>query len=480
MKQNCLLTTSEDDVKRGEQANAKSFMETTPHVKKHAQYISGNCSVFNVNSGNCKGNNMVDSVNICKQDNNDMFNVSKSINENTNPIEEDVDDDDCDEYVNTRVMMSQGMKVSQSTCDDNNNNKYNIISLSGSFMKSKDTSKHIVVKEEERENDIAFETKPSFTDINNDNPFLFSSPHVDAINGIIEQRPTIEKKATQDIFEEIEQQPVNLKRTNCLLHKERTLKFALPKQIITDDSQTITATTTNLVEPHNDLEIINFPEQSQHINNINDNNPPLPASSIETPPPNEQHALFTFLSEINMEKHFNTLISAGYDNIQLYINQMKRNNSFIKDCDLQSIGLTLPGERAKILIYIQDKAKCFPFTVPKKVYYTSPTPNDPNSDSTLKKLDNWLTGLKLHNYLMKFINNGYHSLDLLLLQMQSKHPLTESILENEIGVDKPGYRAIILNSLNYEGQTYYKKNKLGVIAIDSKGDDNHSCECVIY
>ena len=117
---------------------------------------------------------------------------------------------------------------------------------------------------------------------------------------LYKQRPTIEKKATQDMFEEIEQQPVNLKRTNCLLHKERTLKFALPKQIITDDSQTITATTTNLVEPHNDLEIINFPEQSQHINNINDNNPPLPASSIETPPPNKPSKYFyTFKCKIH-------------------------------------------------------------------------------------------------------------------------------------------------------------------------------------
>ena len=66
-----------------------------------------------------------------------------------------------------------------------------------------------------------------------------------------------------------------------------------------------------------------------------------------------------------------------------------------------------------------------------------------------------------------------------MLQMQSVSPLTEDILENEFGITKPGYRARIINSLQYEGKNYYKKNKLGILAIDAKGD-YRSCDCLIW
>ena len=530
------LNLSNENTTSTNQVYAKSFVEA-PHIKKHAQ----NTLLFNTNNNN-NNNNVIYNNNISgdtrynssanksvnkeeeddlfditgsvdvdsyKKDNNDMykvvtsqqqddngtFNLSRSLN--TNPIEED------DDYVNTRVMNSQGVKLSQSNVT-NGDNRYDI-SISGSFMKSKDEDKHIVVREdtEETGNHAMNEDKPSFQDNNNmkqymdiDDPFTFSSPYIDEVNDHMIEQSKLEKKQTQerfdeDVDEQTEQQKCNnnLRRINCVNTNDRTLKFVLPKQIVYDEDKETQVnidkdSNTNNTNNNYHLEVFDFP-QTPNNNNNNDKNPPLPASSTTTSTsttitnPHIKHPLYIFLENIHMEKHFNTLLTAGYDDINLLIDQTTKKSMIVKDSNLKSIGLTLPGERAKILISLQEKAKIFPFAVPKKVYYISPNPNQPNQDSNLKKMDNWLTGLKLQDYLMKFIDNGYHSLDLLMLQMQSLSPLTEDILENEFGITKPGYRARIINSLQYEGKNYYKKNKLGILAIDAKGD-YRSCDCLIW
>ena len=51
-----------------------------------------------------------------------------------------------------------------------------------------------------------------------------------------------------------------------------------------------------------------------------------------------------------------------------------------------------------------------------------------------------------------FIENGYHSIELLLLQMESQCPLTTEILKEEIRVDKIGHRSRIINKLKEEGR----------------------------
>ena len=48
---------------------------------------------------------------------------------------------------------------------------------------------------------------------------------------------------------------------------------------------------------------------------------------------------------------------------------------------------------------------------------------------------------------MNFVLNGYHSIELLLLQMESKYPITTEALRDEIGIDKVGHRSRIINKL---------------------------------
>lgn len=42
------------------------------------------------------------------------------------------------------------------------------------------------------------------------------------------------------------------------------------------------------------------------------------------------------------------------------------------------------------------------------------------SDANLKNLRNWLCQIKVETFFNNFVENGYHSLELLLIQMASK------------------------------------------------------------
>ena len=79
---------------------------------------------------------------------------------------------------------------------------------------------------------------------------------------------------------------------------------------------------------------------------------------------------------------------------------------------------------------------------------------------------------------MNFVNSGYHSLDLLLLQMNTENPLTSEILRDEIGIDIIGYRSRILNKLKDDGKNLYNKLKTTTLIVNNK-DNDRKCDCFI-
>ena len=166
----------------------------------------------------------------------------------------------------------------------------------------------------------------------------------------------------------------------------------------------------------------------------------------------------------------------GFDDIQLLINQTKNGNS-ITDKQLKLSGINIPGDRAKILIKLQEKAGNFIFPVPKEVYYIYQ--NNNIEDKNINKLKNWLDELKVGIYLENFIKNGYHSLELMMLQMESKNPITDEILKDEIGIDKIGHRSRIINKLNEDAKSTYNKWKTSILII---GADitKKICDCNIF
>ena len=192
----------------------------------------------------------------------------------------------------------------------------------------------------------------------------------------------------------------------------------------------------------------------------------------------KNNPLIEFLSQINLLKYLNNFESNGFDDINLLIEETKRGD-IIKDQELKEAGINLPGDRAKILIRLKEKANIFGFSVPKNVYHTCKNFDDLENDENIINLNNWLSYLKLENYLMNFVNSGYHSIDLLLMQMETESPLTTEILRDEIGIDKIGFRSRILNKLKDEGRSLNNKLKTSVLIINNQGDDKN-CNCFIF
>ena len=71
-----------------------------------------------------------------------------------------------------------------------------------------------------------------------------------------------------------------------------------------------------------------------------------------------QNSLYKFLSEIKLEKYYNLMNSNGFEDIQILINQGKSILA-INDSQLKETGIDKPGDRAKILIRLQEKAGNF-------------------------------------------------------------------------------------------------------------------------
>ena len=187
--------------------------------------------------------------------------------------------------------------------------------------------------------------------------------------------------------------------------------------------------------------------------------------------------LYKFLTEIRMEKYYNIMVSNGFDDINLLINQTKAGNG-IKDKQLKEAGINIPGDRVKILIRIHEKAGYYVFPIPKEVYYVCQKENI-KDDININKLNDWLKSLKIENYLPNFINNGYHSIELMLLQIESKNPLTDEILKDEIGITKMGHRSRIINKLLEEGKSLKNKLKTSMLVVNNVLTEK-ICDCSIY
>jgi ankyrin repeat protein len=198
---------------------------------------------------------------------------------------------------------------------------------------------------------------------------------------------------------------------------------------------------------------------------------------------NSSKLLKDFLSQINMGKYISILAFNGFDDINLILEQSKNGNSSIQDSELKEAGIKIPGDRAKILIRIQELSNNFGFPIPKEVYYSIKNDKNILQDQHIIKLRKWLENLKIEKYLYNFIDNGYNSIELLLIQMISSNPLTNEILKEEIKIDKIGYRSRIINKLKEDSKSFINELKLNMIIVsrdEGKCINKYkNCQCII-
>ena len=182
-----------------------------------------------------------------------------------------------------------------------------------------------------------------------------------------------------------------------------------------------------------------------------------------------------------MDKHLAILANNGFDDINLILEQSKNGGTSIQDHELKEAGISIPGDRAKILIRIQELSNNFPFPVPKEVYHTIEDINKIENDKHIQKLNKWLKNLKVEDYLINFIYSGYHSVELLLMQMISYNPLTSEMLKEEIGIDKIGYRSRIISKLKDEAKGFLGQLSTKTLVINRGGETNpNNCQCIVF
>ena len=187
--------------------------------------------------------------------------------------------------------------------------------------------------------------------------------------------------------------------------------------------------------------------------------------------------LLDFLMQINLQKYYNNFNNNGFDNINMIIDNTKK-GKYLTDNQLKNIGIIKAGDRAKILIRIQEKANLFEYNIPKIVYYICYHLEKIEDDINVFKLYEWLKNIKLEEYINNFLNNGYFSVDLLFVQLLSNNPLTDQILKNDLGIDKLGYRARILNKLKEELNSYSNNLKNSVVSFHTIENHKICSECI--
>ena len=162
--------------------------------------------------------------------------------------------------------------------------------------------------------------------------------------------------------------------------------------------------------------------------------------------------IFKFILEINLPKIYaNYLLENGFDDLEVLISQTK-DGVALTEQHLKEIGITLPGERAKILIHLEELAGNYPFTLESNKIYSNK--NVENKDSSLYI---FFSSLNLEEYILKFKKSGYYNVELLYMQMISKYPITEDVLKKDFGLkDTEHIKKIVLN-LKSRSQNYFHK-----------------------
>jgi hypothetical protein len=179
---------------------------------------------------------------------------------------------------------------------------------------------------------------------------------------------------------------------------------------------------------------------------------------------NTSISLYSFLKEIELQSYTELLCNNGFDDVSVLIEQTKTDIA-ISDKILKDIGFNLIGDRAKILVRLEEKAGLFGFGLEKeKVYYHST-----RNRNTLLRL---LSAIKLESFIDSFVNAGYPSADLLIVQMLSRQPLNDVQLEREIGIEKIGYRMRIIHKLKSEAAVYGARIRKSAVIFETRKQEN--------
>ena len=191
-----------------------------------------------------------------------------------------------------------------------------------------------------------------------------------------------------------------------------------------------------------------------------------------------QNQLEIFFTEIKLPKEYTEkFIDNGFDDLNLLKFQTKSGIA-LSNQNLKDIGIISCGERAKILIHLEEKSGIIPYFLERDKIYID---EEDYKNNNYKSLYNFLASINLEQYKQNFINNGYYTSELLFTQMMTREPINEEILKEEFNIEKTGHRLIIYNNLITGCKNYVKTlRKRGNPKTIYDGPFLKACDCCIY
>lgn len=178
--------------------------------------------------------------------------------------------------------------------------------------------------------------------------------------------------------------------------------------------------------------------------------------------------IIKFFSEINLPSVYATkFIENGFDNLNILI-KMTKNGIAINNQNLIDIGIYNAGDRAKILIHLEEKAKIFPIECEKHIIY--------NNSYNCKSLEIFLAEYNCQQFVNNFKMNGYYNIELLYCQMLTREPINRNNIINDFGIKEEYYIDNILKGLADKSNIYLNKLKKKNCSFEGKKEYKNSCD----
>ena len=160
-----------------------------------------------------------------------------------------------------------------------------------------------------------------------------------------------------------------------------------------------------------------------------------------------------WLEKRHLGEIYMLLVASGFEDVETIIAQPK---SWSQE-DLLHIGIAKPGHRMRLLMALDEESGLFArppvvrfLPASKSNIRCCGTQLNPTNSFNLAlshPLRDWLRAIKLEHLFDRFQASGFDDLNDLVHMMSWRLPITDEVLERDIGITKPGHRARILSRL---------------------------------
>jgi len=151
-----------------------------------------------------------------------------------------------------------------------------------------------------------------------------------------------------------------------------------------------------------------------------------------------------WLRRSGLETLTDALIESGYDDLDQLLAQSKRMPIQIEE--LQRIGIQRRGHAVRLLAALELEARG-DLRATSTGWECCEAPDSAAGFSPLPSLSAWLQNLGLPHLYPDFLKAGYEDVEGLVRVMRTSYALSETNLESDIGVVKPGHRHRIMSKL---------------------------------